>query len=110
MPQPMDLAQFARALGAFTPHDPTHFYIHHVQAFLEVAIHRQRTYEEIAQALNITTASVSRIASSLSDTHRNGTPGHGLVEIIRDPKEGRRYLLMLSPKGKALAKTLLDAP
>jgi DNA-binding MarR family transcriptional regulator len=102
----MDLDQLARALDAFAAHEPTHLYLHHVQVFLEVARHGRRTYEEIAAALNITPSSVSRIAQSLSDTHRNGTPGFGLVGILRDPEEGRRYVLMLSPKGEAMARQL----
>jgi DNA-binding MarR family transcriptional regulator len=102
----MDLDQFARGLDAFAAHEPTHLYVHHVQVFLEVARHGRRTYEEIAKTLNITPSSVSRIAQSLSDTHRKGTPGLDLVEIIRDPGEGRRYLLVLSPKGEALARQL----
>ena len=106
MPRPMDMDQFARGLDAFAAHDPTHLYIHHVQAFLEVARHGRRTYEEIAAALNITPSSVSRIAQSMSDTHRNGTPGHGLMEIGRDPGEGRRYVLRLSAKGEAMARQL----
>lgn len=102
----MDLDQFARALDAFAVHDPTHLYVHHVQAFLEVARHGRRTYEEIAATLNITPSSVSRIAQSLSDTHRNGSPGLGLTEIMRDPEEGRRYMLVLSPRGEAMARNL----
>lgn len=102
----MDLDQFARALDAFAVHDPTHLYVHHVQTFLEVARHGRRTYDEIAKTLNVNPASVSRIAQSLSDTHRNGGPGFGLVEIIRDPDEGRRFLLVLSPKGEAMARHL----
>jgi DNA-binding MarR family transcriptional regulator len=102
----VDLDQLARALDAFAAHEPTHLYLHHVQVFLEVVRHGKRTFEEITDTLKVSTASVSRIAASLSDTHRKGHPGLGLVEIHKDPKEGRRYLLMLSPKGEALARNL----
>jgi len=102
----VDLDQLARALDAFAAHEPTHLYIHHVQVFLEVVKHRRRTYEQIAKALSITPSSVSRIASSLSDTHRKGHPGLGFVEIITDPDEGRRYLMVLTSKGEALARQL----
>lgn len=102
----VDLNQLARALDAFAVHEPTHLYLHHVQVFLEVARYNRRTYEEIAKTLSITTASVSRVALSLSDTNRKGHPGLRLLEIHRDPEEGRRYVLMLSPKGKALARQL----
>lgn len=102
----MDLDQLARALDAFAVHEPTHLYLHHVQVFLEVARHNRRTYDEVAKTLSITPASVSRIALSLSDTHRKGHPGLSLLEIHRDPEEGRRFVLVLSPKGKALARQL----
>lgn len=102
----MDLDQLARALDVFASHEPTHLYVHHVQVFLEVVRHGKRTYKEISDALNITTASISRIAASLSDTHRKGHPGFGLVEIHRDPEQGQRYLLVLSSKGEALARNL----
>lgn len=102
----MDLDQLSRALDAFAAHEPTHLYIHHVQVFLEVVKHRRRTYDQIAKALSITPSSVSRIASSLSDTHRRGHPGLGFLDIVVDPEEGRRYILMLSPKGAALARQL----
>lgn len=102
----MDLDQLARALDAFAAHEPTHLYIHHCQVFLEVVKYRRRTYEEIAKALSITASSVSRIAASLSDTHRRGHPGYNFVQIITDPDEGRRHLLILTAKGEALARQL----
>ena len=102
----MDLDQLSRALDAFAAHEPTHLYIHHVQVFLEVVKHRRRTYDQIAKALSITPSSVSRIASSLSYTHRKGHPGLGFLDIVVDPEEGRRYVLMLSSKGAALARQL----
>jgi DNA-binding MarR family transcriptional regulator len=102
----MDLDQLARALDAFAAHEPTHLYIHHVQVFLEVVKHRRRTYEQIAKTLSINPSSVSRIAASLSDTHRKGHPGLNFVQIVTDPDEGRRYLLVLTSKGEALARQL----
>jgi len=108
MPPTMDLALFSRALDAFAVHSPTHLYVHHVQVFMEVATHGRRSYEEIATALSVSPSSVSRIAQSLSDTHRHGTPGHGLVDIERDATMGRRFVLTLSPKGKALARQIAN--
>ena len=102
----MDLDQLSRALDAFAAHEPTHLYINHAQVFLEVVKHRRRTYDQIAKTLSITPSSVSRIASSLSDTHRKGHPGLGFLDIVVDPEEGRRYVLMLSSKGAALARQL----
>ena len=37
----------------------------------------------------------------LSAINRKGKPGFGLVAVERDPREGRRYLALLSAKGRA---------
>ena len=105
----MDLDQFSRALDCFAAHEPTHLYVHHIQLWMEVARRGRMSYREAAEALNITPSSVSRLAQSLSDTHRHGHPGLGLLTIIQnDPEEGRRHLLMLSPKGEALKRQLAN--
>ena len=102
----MDLDQLARALDAFAAHEPTHLYVHHLQVFLEVVKHKRRTYAQVAKTLSIDASSVSRIAASLSVTHRSGHPGLGFVEIVRDPDEARRFLMVLTSKGEALARQL----
>lgn len=98
----MDLDQLARAFKAFASHEPTHLYLHAAQVFIEVARSKRCTYEEIANALGITTSSVSRVVNSMSAMNRHGEPGLGLLETMKDPDEGRRYLVVLTPKGRAL--------
>ena len=106
----MDLAQLGRALAAFAAaaDEPTHLYVHMVQAFLEIARRKRATFEEIAEAVGITPSSVSRVVSALGERHRTGRPGFGWVYTIRDPDEGRRLIAMLTPKGEAIARLLKE--
>tara|TARA_B100000965_G_C19383266_1_gene665571 strand:- start:7 stop:345 length:339 start_codon:yes stop_codon:yes gene_type:complete len=54
------------------------------------------TYKELEEIFNLTNGSVSRTLNRLGDTHRKGYRGFGLVEIKKDPEEGRRFLVTLS--------------
>jgi len=38
--------------------------------------------------------------------NRKGHEGFGLVQVVRDPAEGRRFLVQLTPKGKALRRQI----
>jgi YD repeat-containing protein len=102
----MDLRQLEGALAAFAVLSPTQFPVHHAQVFLHVATSGGCTYEEIEEALNLSNSTVSRTVHALGDTHRKGYDGHGLLETHKDPEEGRRYLVRLTAKGKALLRQL----
>lgn len=105
----MDLDQLARALNAFAAMDPTNFPLHHAQLFIEVARKEQCTFAELQEAMSLTNGSVSRTVAALSDVNRHGEPGFRLVEVFKDPGQPRRYLVRLSPRGKALLKQLKDS-
>ena len=94
----------------FRVFDPTHFPIHHVLVFLVVAEASPApvTYKAIEEQLDLTNSSVSRTLNALSDLHRSGEPGLGLVDIQRDPGEGRRYVARLTSRGKALARQIQE--
>lgn len=103
----MDLRQLENALAAFSAISPTSFPIHHAEVFLHVATQgRGVTYLEIEEALNLSNSTVSRTVHALGDTHRKGYDGHGLLETFKDPEEGRRLLVRLTAKGKALIRQL----
>jgi DNA-binding MarR family transcriptional regulator len=102
----MDLRELEGALAAFAVLSPTSFPIHHAQVFLVVAARGHVTYQEIEEALNLTNSTVSRTVNALGETHRKGYPGLDLLEVYRDPEEGRRYLVRLTAKGKALLRQL----
>ena len=99
-------------MGMFRVFDPTHFPIHHVLVFLTVATADPApvTYEEVMEELALTNSSVSRTLNALSDLHRSGERGLGLVDIDRDrrPGQGRRYVARLTTRGRALAKQLRE--
>ena len=105
----MELKQFERALACFAAIEPTHQMLHFAQAFLVLAEHEPCTFRTVGEALNLTNSSVSRIVRALGQTNRKGTPGFGLVYTAKDPKEGRREIVMLTPKGKALLRSLKAA-
>ena len=102
----MDLARFEAALAAFSVLDPTQLPLHHVQVFLFIAARGSCSYREIEEALNLSNASVSRTINALAEVHRTGREGHQLLAIHKDPEEGRRYLVSLSSRGKALLRQL----
>lgn len=102
----MDLDRLESCLAAFSVLSPTAFPVHHAQVFLLVAQRGFATYQEIEEALNLNNSSVSRTVHALGHTTRKGGPGHGLLEVVRDPGEGRRYLVRLTAKGKALVRQL----
>tara|TARA_Y100001968_G_scaffold327495_1_gene372659 strand:- start:26 stop:343 length:318 start_codon:yes stop_codon:yes gene_type:complete len=102
----MDLDQLESALAAFASHAPTSFPLHHVQVFCYVAQEGGCTYRDIEEALNLSNSTVSRTVHALGNTHRKGYQGMDLLELSRDLEEGRRFLIHLTAKGKALKRQL----
>ena len=105
----MDLDQLERAVDAFSAMDPFAFPLHYIKLFLEVARRERCTFAELEEALSVTGGSVSRSVAALSETNRFGQPGYGLLELHKDPRQPRRYLVMVSPKGKRLLSQLKRA-
>ena len=62
------------------------------------------TYKEIGAETGLSNASVSRTVTRLSAFNRNGKPGYALLETIKDPREGRRYLVQLTRVARGLLK------
>ena len=84
----------------------TYIYLHFTQIFVYIAQNPGCTYEEIEKAFGIKNSSVSRTVEALDDVNRRGEVGFGLVTRSRDPKEGRRYVVHLSARGQAFAKSI----
>lgn len=102
----MDMGQLQRALDCFAVHEPTHFPLHFAQVFLVVATNQPCTLRTIENQLSLSNSAVSRTINALGSTNRKGGDGFGLVTVHRDPKEGRRFIVLLTPKGKALLRQL----
>jgi len=105
----MALHQLARALAIFNSLDPSALPLHHCQVLVFIAQKGACTYAEIEQEFNLSNASVSRICGALSDASNRRTSTLDLIEIYRDPTEGRRHRVRLNAKGKAVMRSVAQA-
>ena len=79
-----------------------------VSAFLYIASHNPCHKQALEEDLGFETSSGSRTTSWLSDYHRLGKPGLGLIKKYKDPTNWRRVLLKLTPKGETLIKQMKE--
>lgn len=78
-----------------------------VSTFLYIASHDPCHKQAIEEDLVHTTASCSRNIDWLCDRARyESRAGLRLVEKYRDPSNGRRFLVRLTPKGQALTRDI----
>ena len=77
-----------------------------VSCFLYIASHNPCHKEALEEDLGFTTASASRNIDWLTNKHRLKKPGMGIVIKQRDPVNGRRLIIKLSPKGEELIANL----
>lgn len=79
------------------------------QADVLLAIARRPglTMAELAEEVDLAQSSCSRNVAALSDYHRLGKPGLGLVEAVIDPREPRRRAIFLTQKGKVFVTELM---
>jgi DNA-binding MarR family transcriptional regulator len=77
-----------------------------VSAFLYIASHNPCHKQALEEHLDLRVSSGSRLTDWLSDYHRLGKPGLGLIVKYKDPSNHRRIILKLTSKGEALAKQL----
>ena len=80
-----------------------------VSAFLYIASHNPCHKVAMEEDLGFKPASGSRLSDWLSDYHRLGKPGLGLIKKYPDPYNMRRVILELSPKGEALIRQMKEA-
>ena len=79
--------------------------VNDVIVLAHLSLNPTATTEELAEVTGLSLPSMSRNMRRLSKENRQGTPGMGLINIRRDPREGRRYLHSLSDLGiEALEK------
>ena len=104
----MDLGRLANALQIASAVDPGGLYVHHFQILLTIreAGSTGCTYGDIERRHSLSNAAASRSVNSLSGFARHRKTAMGLVEIFRDPGEGRRYRVRLTSKGQALMRSI----
>ena len=106
----MKLAAMSQLFGAFAPLEPTHFYMHFAALFIEVCkahdANKPCTIQDLMSALDLDNSSTNRTVHALGKTNRKGKPGFNLLETVQDPAEGRRFLVKLTPRGKAFKRQL----
>lgn len=73
-----------------------------------VALDEGLALGEIAERTQQAMSSASRNVASLSQVHRKGKPGHGLIINKEDPNERRRKQHLLTPKGLAFVRRLIE--
>lgn len=104
----MDLDRLAASLEVLGSIDPGGLYVHHVQILLTISEAGPGgvTYADLEKRHGISNAAASRSVNALSDSARHRKSSMGLVEIRRDPNEGRRYVVVLTKKGEALIRSI----
>jgi DNA-binding MarR family transcriptional regulator len=105
----MALHQLARSLAILNSLDPSALPLHHAQVLVFIAQKGACAYSEIEQEFNLSNASVSRICGALSDASNRRVSTLNLIEIFRDPTEGRRHRVRLNAKGKAVMRSIAQA-
>lgn len=100
-----EVATAIRLLEAFRRLDPD-LPIQYALSFLTIAQNEGLSMRELSERLEIAQSSASRNVAALSRWHSFGKPGHDLVEAAEDPRERRRKVITLTPKGRQLIEDL----
>ena len=79
-----------------------------MSAFFYIASHNPCHKLAMEEDLGFTSASSSRTCDWLSDLHRVGKPGLGLIIKYDDQSNRRRVMCKLSPKGEAMIQAIKD--
>ena len=79
-----------------------------VSAFLYIASHNPCHKQAMEEDLDLSVSSASRLTDWLSEYHRLGKPGLGLVTKTKDPTNFRRIIVTLTPKGESLARQMKE--
>ena len=79
-----------------------------VVAFLYIGSHNPCHKLALEEDLGLTPSSASRLIAWLSDYHRLGKPGLGLVVKEKDYSNMKRVMVKLTPKGDSLFKKFMS--
>ena len=101
------IRSFLQALQTFRELSPT-MPVGEVSMFLSVALNEGASLTELAEEADMKKSTSSRYLLDLSDKTRDGGSGYGLVQREADPKELRRNMYSLSPKGRDVVRKLVS--
>ena len=73
-----------------------------------IASHNGCRTTEMPKALNLAQSSISRCTDWLSDYHRLGKPGMGLIRKVVDPTDRRVKRVHLTYKGECLMESIKE--
>lgn len=79
-----------------------------ISVFFYVCAHNGCSTKEMPKALGLAQSSISRCTDWLSDYHRLGKPGMGLIKKTKDPLDGRARRLHLTFKGQMLMEEIKE--
>ena len=82
--------------------------MHHMEIFLFICEQGTVSYLDIEREFTMSNAGVSRSVNALTIFPQHRQTALGLVEIFRNPAEGRSYLVRPSTKGKKLFKLVSE--
>ena len=74
-----------------------------------VGLHEGCAQKELVRDLALPNSTASRNVAALSEVHRLGKPGLGLVTWVEDPEDRRSNHLYLTVKGRHFLRKVLDA-
>lgn len=72
-----------------------------------VALNEGKTQRQLRDSLDMASSTSSRNITALSNVHRLGKPGLGLIDWVDSPKDRRVKLLYLTPKGHKFVADVL---
>jgi DNA-binding MarR family transcriptional regulator len=79
-----------------------------ISTFFYIAAHNGCRSKQLASALGYSTSSASRCTDWLSDYHRLGKPGMGLIVKKKDYLDQRDRLLYLTTKGEMVINQIKE--
>lgn len=81
------------------------FPLQYALCLAEISVNEGLSLTSLAEKVNLSLSTISRIVGSLSEYRQNGQP-YGLVEIRVSTEERRRKELYLTPKGRTLIQRI----
>jgi DNA-binding MarR family transcriptional regulator len=78
------------------------------ETFIVIAMRPGVSMSEVSEDTGLAQSSCSRNVALLSKWHRLGKPGANLVEAVEDPRERRRKIMYLNPRGIAKVRSILS--